>query len=138
MKTNNIDDITSMFSELKGKKKIMIKFHDNDFGLTMIDTMIVIRALWEKSWQPESFTKELIADRYNLIAPQLYWITNDWDTPTPEKQKHIQEYLRRSPEDILLDDEVDDALRDPEEFWNSESVVFDNSIPDINQQVYMI
>lgn len=92
--------------------RIGINFGDNDFGSTFGPIMkIIIDAVEYNKSLEKKLTKENISQLVNglsLSAYKMFQYTWDYDDGG---DKHIGKYLKIKPEDIYLNEEIDEKLK---------------------------
>lgn len=107
--------------------KLMICFHDNDFGNTFRGVLVTLVSalVWDK--RIELFTKEQWLSVINEISFGSYilWQNGFRYKNSEDHYEHIREYLKISEKDLLMNEEVDSFMAENGEWQNGESFVLD-------------
>lgn len=113
--------------------KILVRFHDNDFGSTLrvFGELLLIRIQNDET----GLTSERIADWFNRSASLLCEMTGR--NRSPEDAKSLESYLKIKASDVYINEAVDEKMKTAHEWANCEAVMIDGN-PYNRNAVYLV
>lgn len=121
--------------------KILFRFKDNDFSQTFKRVFTDIQDLWENCEEGENLLdKAYVCQIINILAWPKFQVfqRQEGRKSLAEDEKFYRAYFFATPDEIYLNEEVDEFLEKSGLWANFEWFVYDSSIYQYNLRVYNI